>query len=64
VHACQTWFEAADADPRRPRGRLPAFERLIGLYVAERAADETATAFCARIELVRVKELLADLEMA
>ena len=39
-----------------------ALERLLGLYTAERAEGEGATAFFRRIELWRVKALLADLE--
>ena len=47
-----------------PARRIPvALERLITLYVAERAGGETATAFFERIELARVKPLLADLEV-
>jgi sulfite reductase (NADPH) hemoprotein beta-component len=47
-----------------PARRIPAaLERLIGLYQAERAEGETATAFFERIELARVKPLLADLEV-
>ncbi|MGH7215047.1 MAG: nitrite/sulfite reductase, partial [Tepidisphaeraceae bacterium] len=47
-----------------PARRIPAaLERLIGLYRAERVGNETATAFFARIELPRVKQLLADLEV-
>jgi sulfite reductase (NADPH) hemoprotein beta-component len=38
-----------------------ALERLLGLYAAERAEGESATAFFRRIELARVKALLADL---
>ena len=46
-----------------PARRIPvALERLIALYQAERAGGETATAFFGRIELPRVKLLLADLE--
>jgi len=48
---------------RTPARRIPvALERLIALYRAEHAGDETATAFFARLELPRVKKLLADLE--
>jgi sulfite reductase beta subunit-like hemoprotein len=39
-----------------------ALERLLGLYAAERSEGESATAFFRRIELSRVKTLLADLE--
>jgi sulfite reductase beta subunit-like hemoprotein len=47
-----------------PARRIPvALERLITLYLAERAGGETATAFFERIELARVKPLLADLEV-
>ncbi len=46
-----------------PARRIPvALERLIGFYKAERAEGETATAFFARVELPRVKKLLADIE--
>ena len=46
-----------------PARRIPAaLERLIGLYQAEHVGGETATAFFGRIELPRVKQLLADLE--
>jgi hypothetical protein len=40
-----------------------ALERLIGFYVAERATDQPATTFFARVELPRVKKLLADREV-
>ena len=47
-----------------PARRIPvALERLITLYLAERAEGETATAFFGRVELPRVKQLLADLEV-
>ncbi|HEV7501187.1 MAG TPA: nitrite/sulfite reductase, partial [Vicinamibacteria bacterium] len=39
-----------------------AVERLIGLYRAERDADETATAFFRRVDLGRVKQTIAELE--
>jgi len=42
---------------------VTALERLIGLYRAEGAGGETATAFFGRVELPRVKQLLADLEV-
>ena len=46
-----------------PARRGPeALERLIGLYRAERVADESATAFFGRVELTRIKQELADLE--
>ncbi len=46
-----------------PARRIPAaLERLIGLYQAEHVGGKTATAFFGRIELPRVKQLLADLE--
>jgi hypothetical protein len=37
-------------------------ERLVALYTDERAEGETASAFFRRVELARVKSLLADLE--
>src|SRR6185436_14111052 len=39
-----------------------ALERLIALYGREKNAGETATAFFQRVELPKVKTLLADLE--
>jgi sulfite reductase (NADPH) hemoprotein beta-component len=39
-----------------------AVERLIGLYRAERETGETATAFFRRVDVERVKGLVADLE--
>jgi len=46
-----------------PARRIPtAVERLIGLYVDERAANESASAFFTRLDLARAKALLADLE--
>jgi sulfite reductase beta subunit-like hemoprotein len=46
-----------------PARRSPiALERLARLYAAERLSDETAAAFFTRIDLARVKRLLADLE--
>ena len=46
-----------------PARRIPAaLDRLIGLYQAEHVGGKTATAFFGRIELPRVKRLLADLE--
>ena len=50
---------------RREGARAPvplAVERLVALYTAERAEAETAPAFFRRVELARVKNLLADLE--
>ena len=47
-----------------PARRIPvALERLVGLYKADRHSGETATSFFGRIELPRVKQLLADLEV-
>ena len=46
--------------PARRSGE--ALERLVGLYKKERAEGETAKAFFRRVELPRVKALLADLE--
>jgi sulfite reductase (NADPH) hemoprotein beta-component len=46
-----------------PARRSPvALERLARLFAAEREGSETATAFFQRVELARVKALLADLE--
>ena len=46
-----------------PARRAPdALERLIALYVGERAAGESATTFFGRVEVGRVKQALADLE--
>jgi sulfite reductase (NADPH) hemoprotein beta-component len=46
-----------------PVRRLPeALDRLLALYVAQRSADERATAFFQRVELARVKAALTDLE--
>ena len=46
-----------------PARRLPeALERLLELYVADRSAGESATAFFGRVDLARVKTLLSDLE--
>jgi len=46
-----------------PARRIPeTLARLIGLYKAERAPDESADAFFRRLETARVKSLLADLE--
>lgn len=62
---------AADASGARfgrlaakvPARRGPAVvERLIGLYNDERLEGESAPAFFARVDLARVKTLLADLE--
>ena len=46
--------------PARRTGE--ALERLVGLYRRRRAEGETAKAFFRRVELARVKQLLADLE--
>jgi sulfite reductase (NADPH) hemoprotein beta-component len=46
-----------------PARRIPdAVERLIALYAAERRDGESAPAFFARVELGRVRAVLADLE--
>jgi sulfite reductase beta subunit-like hemoprotein len=46
-----------------PARRAPeALERLVRLYAAEKAADETPMAFFRRVEIPRVKALLGDLE--
>ena len=46
-----------------PARRIPdVVDRLIGFYVRERRADETAASFFARIELARVTHELADLQ--
>ena len=46
-----------------PARRAPeALERLVRLYAAEKAADETPMAFFRRVEIPRVKALLSDLE--
>jgi sulfite reductase beta subunit-like hemoprotein len=46
-----------------PARRIPqAVERLVGLYAAERVEGEAPPAFFRRLELARVKALLADLE--
>ena len=46
-----------------PARRVPeAVERLLALYAAERRHGETARAFLQRVDLARVKALLADLE--
>lgn len=46
-----------------PARRIPqVVERLVALYVAQRAEGETAAAFFRRVELPRVKALLAELE--
>jgi sulfite reductase (NADPH) hemoprotein beta-component len=44
------------------RRMTDALERLIELYVAERAPAETASAFFMRVDVGRVKETLSDLE--
>jgi sulfite reductase (NADPH) hemoprotein beta-component len=50
---------AAKVPVRRLR---EAFERLIELYRTDRHDGETATAFFMRVDVARVKEVLADLE--
>ncbi|HEX9202581.1 MAG TPA: nitrite/sulfite reductase [Vicinamibacteria bacterium] len=46
-----------------PARRMPeVLERLIALYRAERREEETAAAFFGRVQVERVKALLADLE--
>ena len=46
-----------------PARRAPiALDRLVRLYAAEKADGETALAFFRRLEIARVKALLADLE--
>jgi sulfite reductase (NADPH) hemoprotein beta-component len=46
-----------------PARRVPeAVERLIALYARDRRDGESAAGFLRRVELARVKELLADLE--
>lgn len=46
-----------------PARRIPqAVERLVALYTTERVEGETALAFFRRVDLSRVKALLADLE--
>ncbi len=46
-----------------PARRVPqAVERLLAFYAAERETGEPADAFFARVDLARVKPLLADLE--
>src|SRR5712691_7955946 len=62
VNECGASFGRTAA--KIPARRIPvALERLITLYLTERAGGETATAFFERIELARVKPLLADLEV-
>jgi hypothetical protein len=39
-----------------------ALERLLDLYLNDRQADETATAFFRRVDVARVKGVLSDLE--
>jgi sulfite reductase (NADPH) hemoprotein beta-component len=47
-----------------PARRIPvAVERLVTLYASEKRADESAPAFFARVDLARVKQVLADLEV-
>ncbi len=46
-----------------PARRIPtAVDRLVALYTSERSAGETAPAFFRRVDVPRVKVLLADLE--
>jgi sulfite reductase (NADPH) hemoprotein beta-component len=46
-----------------PARRLTvALERLLDLYVDERHSGESATAFFGRVDVARVKSVLADLE--
>ena len=46
-----------------PARRIPtAVERLIALYTRERAADESAPSYFARVDLDTIKRTLADLE--
>lgn len=46
-----------------PARRTPeAVERLLAVYTSERTPGESATAFFQRVELARVKQVLADLE--
>jgi len=46
-----------------PARRMPeVVDRLIALYARERGEGESATAFYARVDVARVKALLADLE--
>jgi len=46
-----------------PGRRIPqVVERLVGLYATDKAEGETALAFFRRVDLPRVKALLADLE--
>ena len=44
------------------RRLVETLERLLRLYQRERATDETATSFFMRVEVSRVREVLADLE--
>ena len=61
VDGGRAWFGRIAA--RVPARRLPeAVDRLIALYTAERRPAETAREFLRRIEIPRVKQLLADLE--
>ena len=47
-----------------PARRIPeAVDRLIALYASDKAADESATAFFVRVDLARVKAVLADLDV-
>jgi hypothetical protein len=46
-----------------PARRLTvALERLLDLYVSDRNAGESATSFFRRVDVARVKSVLADLE--
>ena len=46
-----------------PARRIPvAVDRLIALYASDKAAGESATSFFVRVDLARVKAVLADLE--
>jgi hypothetical protein len=46
-----------------PARRVPeSVDRLLGLFEAEHASGETARAYFARVDVARVKALLADLE--
>ena len=47
-----------------PARRIPeAVDRLIALYASDKAAGESATSFFVRVDLARVKAVLADLEV-
>jgi sulfite reductase beta subunit-like hemoprotein len=61
IDATRTTFARLAA--KVPARRAPeALERLVRLYAAEKAADETPLAFFRRVEIPRVKALLSDLE--